>query len=81
MKILYKVTDRLGIARTKIRFQCMRPKAEYLFGTKVLFHLDDDFVEVNEINELTDTKGIDVMIKGWKNKCKELLTTKINLNE
>lgn len=70
---LYKVTDELGIDRTKIRFQCMRPKAEYLFDTNVIWHLDDDFVEVNEINSQTKTIGIDVTLKGWKNLCKELL--------
>lgn len=70
---LYKVTDRLGIERTKIRFQCMRPKAEYLFGTNVIWHLDDDYVEVNEINSKTDTKGIDVNQKGWKKECKSIL--------
>ncbi|WP_336065529.1 hypothetical protein [Mesoflavibacter sp. CH_XMU1404-2] len=70
---LYKVTDKIGIDRTRIRFQCMRPKAEYLFGTNVIWHLDDDYVEVNEINSQTDTKGIDVTQKGWKKKCKSIL--------
>ncbi len=70
---LYKVTDRLGIDRAKIRFQCMRPKAEYLFGTNVIWHLDDDYVEVNEINSQTETKGIDVTLKGWKKECKSIL--------
>lgn len=70
---LYKVTDRLGIERNKIRFQCMRPKAEYLFGTNVIWHLDDDYVEVNEINSQTQTKGIDVTLKGWKKECKSIL--------
>ena len=70
---LYKVIDRIGIDRTKIRFQCMRPKAEYLFNTKVIWHLDDDGVEVEEINSQTNTKGIDVTLKGWKKQCLELL--------
>jgi len=70
---LYKVVDNLGIDRTKIRFQCMRPKAEYLFNTKVIWHLDDDWVEVNEINSQTKTAGIDVTLKGWKEACLNLL--------
>ena len=70
---LYKVTDSLGICRTKIRFQCMREKSEYLFGTNVVWHLDDDVFEVESINRETKTKGIDVNKKGWKIECKSLL--------
>lgn len=70
---LYKVTDRVGIDRTKIRFQCMRPKTEYLYNTNVIWHLDDDYVEVNEINRETKTVGIEVTQKGWKKKCLDLL--------
>lgn len=70
---LYNVTDNLGICRTKIRFQCMRDKAEYLFGTNVIWHLDDDIFEVESINRETTTKGIDVTKKGWKKECKTLL--------
>jgi hypothetical protein len=66
---LYKVTDRLGIGREKIRFQCMRPKAEYLYNTNVIWHLDDDWKEVNEINRHTKTKAIDVALKNWKKQC------------
>ena len=51
----------------------MRPKSEYLFNTKVIWHLDDDWVEVNEINSQTKTKGIDVTLKGWKQECLNLL--------
>lgn len=70
---LYKITDRLGICRSKIRFQCMRDKAEYLLGTNVIWHLDDDIFEVESINRSTNTKGIDVTKKGWKKECKNLL--------
>ena len=70
---LYKVTDKLGISRDKIRFQCMRPKAEYLFGTKVIWHLDDDFTELNQINRETDVIGISVISSSWENKCEKLL--------
>lgn len=71
---LYKVTDELGIPRWKIRFTCMRDKAEYLYGTNVLWHLDDDWVELNLINKETETKGISVVGgNSWKNKCNKLL--------
>lgn len=70
---LYKVTDKLQIPREKIRFTCMRDKAEYLFGTDVIWHLDDDFVEINNINRETETIGISVVSGGYKAKCNKLL--------
>ena len=70
---LYKVTDKLGIPRWKIRFTCMRDKAEYLFGTDVIWHLDDDFVELNNINRETKTIGISVIGSKYKSKCNRLL--------
>lgn len=70
---LYEVVDRLGISRNKIRFQCMRPKAEWLFNTRVIWHLDDDYVEINQINRETDTVGISVVSGDYKNKCERLL--------
>lgn len=72
-KDLYKVTDELGIERSRIRFQCMRPKAEYLFNTNVIWHLDDDWIEINDINKETKTIGISVVGGGYKNKCNKLL--------
>lgn len=69
---LYKITDKLGIPRWKIRFTCMKNKSEYLFGTNVIWHLDDDFVELNNINKETDTVGISVLSNGYKHKCNKL---------
>lgn len=66
---LYNVTDKLGIPRYKIRFTCMRNKAEYLFGTDILWHLDDDSLELELINEQTNVFGIDVNGKNWKQIC------------
>lgn len=70
---LYKVTDKLNIPRWKIRFQNMRDKAEWLFNTNVIWHLDDDFVELNNINRETNTIGISVINSNWKSKCNKLL--------
>jgi hypothetical protein len=70
---LYKVTDKLKIPRDKIRFTCMRDKAEYLFGTNVIWHLDDDFVELNIINRETNTIGISVLGSNYKSKCNKIL--------
>jgi len=46
---LYAVTDSLFIPRQNIRFQCMRPKQEYLFKSTIDYHIDDDEVEIQEI--------------------------------
>ena len=70
---LYKVTDKLNIPRWKIKFTCMRDKAEYLFGSNVLWHLDDDYVELNNINRETKTIGISVVASSYKAKCNKLL--------
>jgi len=70
---LYKVTKKLEIPRWKIRFTCMLLKSEYIDGTNLLWHLDDDWVELNHINRETDTKGISVTGGGWKNKCERLI--------
>lgn len=70
---LYQVTDKLDIPRWKIKFTCMREKSEYLFGSNVLWHLDDDFVELNSINKETNTIGISVVASSYKSKCNKLL--------
>ena len=70
---LYKVTDKLGIERTKILFTCMNAKADYLFNTNVIWHLDDDWVELNQINKQTKTIGISVVGGNYKSKCNKIL--------
>lgn len=70
---LYEVVDRIGISRDKIRFQCMRPKAEWLYNTNVIFHLDDDSVELNDINIETNTVGVSVLSGNYKSKCERIL--------
>lgn len=47
---LFAVTDSLFIPRQNIRFQCMRPKQEYLFQSGIDFHIDDDEVEIEDIS-------------------------------
>lgn len=74
---LYKVTDKLGINRANIRFQCMRLKSEYLHLSNVIWHLDDDSVELNSINKETNTIGISVLESDWIQKCNKLLENEI----
>src|ERR1044072_6402064 len=46
---LFKVTDSLGIPRDRIRFCNGQPKADYLARTNVLWHLDDDIIELDNL--------------------------------
>lgn len=71
---LYRVTDGLGIPRDKIRFQCMRPKAEYLARTKVCLHIDDDFFELDNINLSTSTRAISVDDSDYIMLCESYLS-------
>ena len=70
---LYLVSAKLGIPKHKIRFTCMDDKASYLGGTHVLWHLDDDHVELNLINKNTKVKGVSVNSSSYKAKCNKLL--------
>jgi hypothetical protein len=58
-KPLFAIADELGIPQNHIHFMGMKPKKEYFMKHRdFLFHLDDDFIEVDEINEDTFVKGI-----------------------
>lgn len=72
---LWSVIDDLGIPRWKVRFTCMRPKAEYLVKSYVAWHLDDDNIELFEIrNHNCTTVGINVTSGGWRQKCERILS-------
>lgn len=73
---IYSVIDELGIPRERIRFTCMHNKYNYLDGTNVIWHLDDDYIELNMINRFTSTKGISVISSNYKQKCDKLLFKK-----
>lgn len=70
---LYAVTDKLGIPRGKIRFQNMRPKAEYLLNTNIVWHLDDDDDELQLIFLETKVEPISVEHFKWKIYCDHYL--------
>ena len=74
---LFEVTDRIGIKRNQIIFTSHQLKSEVINerGLEFIFHLDDDWIEINHINRETNTTGISCFgTNGWKNKCKKLLT-------
>lgn len=74
---LWAVTDALKILPQQVRFQNMRPKAEYLEGTRIIWHLDDDPVELSQMQKSTccSVVGISVLSGGWQQKCERALST------
>ena len=74
---VWEVVDRLGIPRWKVHFTNMEWKSDYLLGTNVLWHLDDDYMELSNIKYSgCKTIGIQVVSGGWKRKCERLLNKK-----
>ena len=71
---LYKVTDSLGIPRERIKFMNMEEKHTFVKDMDFMFHLDDDWIEINWINRYTSTKGISCFGNTmWKAKCNKIL--------
>lgn len=73
---LFEVSDRLGIKREHIVFTSHELKSEKIneLGIPFIFHLDDDWVELNYINRETGTKGVSCFgTSGWKQKCNKIL--------
>lgn len=72
---LFLVSDRLGIPRDQIIFCNHEIKSDFLKDKGFVWHLDDDWIELNEINRTTDIVGISVFGNStWKQKCTKLLT-------
>jgi len=73
---LFCIADELGIPRDRIIFANMEDKWEVINSRadfNPIFHLDDDYIEVNGINRYTKTKGIDAISPMYKKKCNKIL--------
>lgn len=71
---LYEVSDKIGIDRSKIIFTSRADKYEYFIDKDFVWHLDDDWIETDLINEHTDTIGVRVFgNEKWKNECENAL--------
>lgn len=71
---LYDVADECGISRDNISFTAMIDKIKFLEGKDFLFHLDDDEVELELIQESDDNcVGVWVELKDWKETCINLI--------
>lgn len=67
---------RLGIPLTRIKFTNGKDKAIFFKDNEdFVWHLDDDWVEINQINLNTEVKGVTHIgnSKTWKQHCKDLL--------
>lgn len=75
---LWEIIDKLGIPHRRVHFTNMEAKYETFKHTPhVLWHLDDDEVELSDINELTRVPAIDSLSDDWKERCEHYLS---NLN-
>ena len=71
---LFEVAEMCGIPNDRIVFTDHVDKIEYLEGKNFLFHLDDDFVELNGINRnLKTVKAISCIGGGWKKKIEKIV--------
>lgn len=73
-KILFDIANKCGIKKENIIFTNMSDKIDFLKDKKFIFHLDDDNIEIELIEESGDSCiGVCVDIDGWKEKCEELI--------
>ena len=71
---LYEITDDLGIPRENITFTNMEDKWQYLENKGFRFHVDDDWIENEMINERRVSKGINFFGNpNWKDECESSL--------
>lgn len=72
---LFTVAKKCGIPMEHVHYTNMQDKYKYFYENKdFLWHIDDDLVELNEINEFTTTKAIYVKDM-WKSLCNKLIET------
>ena len=71
---LYKVANELGIPKSNIILTEFADKYEIFEGKDFVWHLDDDWIELEMINKNTSTIGISVFgTTNWRKKCNKLI--------
>jgi hypothetical protein len=70
---LWAVIDEVGIKRENVKFMNFEGKADFLRDTFVLWHLDDDDVELENFRTI-NTKGINVNCTDWKMICEKVFS-------
>lgn len=74
---LFEVAEYCGIPRNKIVFTNSSPKYLFFNGKDFLWHLDDDWQELYQIEKLTKTLPISVKKSSWKNKCERIIKQRL----
>jgi len=70
---LYDIANKLGIQKNRIHFTNLKYKYNFLENNKFLFHADDDYDEIQKINNNTNVIGIYLFDEFWKTKCESLI--------
>lgn len=73
---LYSVANKLNISPERIIFTNMADKADTILERgdfNPVWHLDDDYIELNIIHKKTNTKAISVISSSYKKKCNKEL--------
>ena len=70
-----EIASRVGILEENIHYLNASNKSSfYINNPGFIFHLDDSWFTVDDVNEYSDSLGICVLEHGWMLKCDELLT-------
>jgi len=70
---LFEVAKKLNIPQKNIHFMNMKDKSLYLRDKDFIWHLDDDYEDIMDINQNSDVIGISCMGPSWVRKCNRLL--------
>lgn len=76
---LFDRVSKLGISLTKIVFTNMQKKEYYFKDSDFIWHLDDDWQAVKEINSNTTVKAItNFGNETWKEDCEKILSENLD---
>lgn len=68
-----EVADKLGIPRSRIIFTCSELKFKAVQDLRVLWHLDDDNMELEQIARYSNIPAIDVKSSKWRGFCEKFI--------
>ena len=71
---LYRIAKKVGIPEDRIIFTEMKPKWKFFKNKGFIFHLDDQFTELDSIGKHTETVPINVGNASWMGACEKLLS-------
>lgn len=69
---LFTVIEACGIPIERVHYTNMTDKYKYFKDKDFLWHLDDDYIEISNINIYTKTVAVSVY-GNWKSKCNNLI--------